>query len=96
MNFKFDIETTKNILFKPSTIELFILDKETIDNQEIVNIQTILTQKLPTGQVIESTIRKFPIAILNIINGFDIESLNPTVDLEQLNTILSNFDLKTI
>lgn len=89
----------KGFAFSPSQITLYIGGKETVkdengDDIEVINVQTDLVQFISKGTITETQNNKFPIAVLAAFNGFDIETMQPTVDLAAVNAILMSFNLE--
>ena len=89
----------KGFVFTPSEISLYIGVKETIQDEdgkdiEVVNIQTDLVQILKNGTITETQKHKLPVAVLSAFNGFDFETMLPTVNLAAVNAILMSFNLE--
>ena len=99
MQLKYKVNPIKDFIFKPTEITLYIGNKETIkddeDNDiEVVNIQSDLVQYTSKGKTTETQNHKLPVSILSAFNGFDFETMQPTVDLAAVNAILMSFNLE--
>lgn len=109
MNLKYKVSPTKEVTanglsvkgfsFSPTEITLYIGSKQTIKDSEgndieVVNIQTDLVQYISKGTITETQNHQLPISVLAAFNGFDVTTMQPTVDLAAVNAILMYFNLE--
>lgn len=97
MNLKFTVQTISEngFQFKPTDLRMEIVNVP--NDEENVRVSTTLTQNLENGSIIESRNRVLPKSLLvNVFNGFDPNTMLPTVDLTELNSILVDFGIEII
>jgi len=99
MKLQYKVSPLKDFIFKPTEITLYVGAKEFVKDKdgkdvEVVNIQTDLVQTISNGTITETQNHKLPIAVLAAFNGFDITTMQPTVDLAAVNAILMSFNLE--
>ena len=98
MNFQFKVRPTKDFLFQPTDLQIFVGEgaesRVTQDGQEMVRIQSMLTQHIENGTLTETKDHLFPVSVLAAINGFDAEEMKPTINHAVLVQILTPFNLE--
>lgn len=93
MNFNFEVEATKDFIYKPTRLEIFIGSAVEVEGVEMVAVQTHLTAELPNGRILEEKRHQFPKAMLvNLLKGYDLTQ--PIVDPAALSQFLLTFNLK--
>lgn len=98
MNFKFNIQTTEEIIrFNPTKLEIWVGSTDTVNEELVTNVETETTEILSNGTRVEHKKHQFPATALQaIINGFDLKTGLPKISLEALNVMLAEFNLKVI
>ncbi|MES1181485.1 MAG: hypothetical protein ABUL44_01695, partial [Flavobacterium sp.] len=76
------------------TIKIIVGDKN--EAGDMVNIQTILRQVIDGGYMEQARVQLLPVSVLAAIDGFDVNTMLPTINATQLNTILAQFNLATV
>ncbi len=96
MNFSYFVRATKDFKFSPTFLDIYIGPKELLeDNTEVVNIQTVLTETLANGTIVETKNHKLPVSVLQqAIAGFRIGEKGPDIDRSKLAEIIAPFHLE--
>lgn len=92
MNFNFDVEATKDFIYKPTRLEIFIGATMEVNGVEMVAVQTLLTAQLPNGKIVEEKRHQFPkAALVGLLSGYDL--MNPIINPDALTQFLRSFNL---
>lgn len=93
MNFKFAVKTlTESFQFNPTELAITV---NNIPNDDLnIRINTVLTQYLEDGSIVENRTRVLPKSFLDVISGFDYNTLQPSVDNTMMNEALVAFGLE--
>lgn len=89
MNITLNVEATAEREFNPTLLKIMIGEKTATH----VEVTTKLTEITAKGDITETSVNLFPIAVLSIFNGFDTETLKPNVNVSAMNTLLANYNL---
>jgi len=89
------VKTTKDFLFKPTTIQITIMNVRDVDGEKVFPVQTRLVQKTERGEIAEVSMFEFTKEQLDaVLTGFDFELNQPIASKEALAVILSSFNLE--
>lgn len=100
MQFNFNVATltTTGFTYSPTNLTIYVGSlipnaSPSTTSPQLINVSTRLVQELSNGRIIEEKSYQFPTSFLNAINGFDIATMAPSVDIPGMNAILANFGL---
>jgi hypothetical protein len=102
MNFQYKVKKTNEVDSPIYDLTIYVGAKftktELVDEVEVstemVKVATDLILTLSNGYVKKYSEFNFPSTILNAINGFDTDTMLPTVSAVALNKILQSFELE--
>lgn len=96
MTLNFNVRTTKDFKFNPTTLRIDILPGQTLIEDDMIRIMTTSIHNLEdgTGTITETRYLEVPKNFLEVLNGFNTITMMPTCDDELLNGILSTFNLE--
>lgn len=96
MTLNFNVRSTKDFKFNPTQLIIDILHSVPEVDNDLIRIQTTSTHTLSdgTGSIVETRHLKVPKTFLDVLNGFDTITMEPTYDITLLNGILSTFNLE--
>jgi len=89
MNITINVEATEPRGFNPTILKIMIGEKTATE----VEVTTKLTEITAKGDITETSVNKFPLAVLGIFNGFDTTTLQPTINVSAMNTLLATYNL---
>lgn len=87
---KLEVEVLEEKGFSPTELIITILE----NTETSVFVETVLTELTSVGSIVETSRREFPLSALSVLNGYDTELMQPTVDPIGINQLLANFGLK--
>jgi hypothetical protein len=102
MNFQYKVKKTNEVDSRIYDLTIYIGAKftktELVDEVEVstemVKVATDLVLTLSNGYLKKYSEYDFPATVLNAINGFDTDTMLPTVSAVALNEILQSFELE--
>ena len=96
MNFNFNVKSNKSYSFNPTNLEIYIGAKSLdTDGIEVVAVQTVLTETINNGKLVETKEHIFPVSMLQpAIKEYKLGDSKPEVDISKLSDILLPFGLE--
>lgn len=98
MNLKYKVKQKKDFFFNPTEITIYVGARQFVKDAsgndcEIVNIQSDLVEYTQKGKITETQNHQLPITVLSAFNGFDVTTMQPTVNMSVIKSILESFNL---
>lgn len=98
MQFKFQVQPSVDFLFNPTDLVVFVPEgkesREMVDGVEMVKIQTVLSEFRDSGSLVETETHLLPVAVLQAITGFDVETMKPVINASAVGEVLAGFNLE--
>lgn len=89
MNITLNVSATAEREFNPTLLKIMIGEKTATH----VQVTTKLTEITEKGDITETSVNMFPLSVLGIFNGFDTTTLQPTINVSAMNTLLADYNL---
>ena len=96
MYLKYTVQPTEALPFNPTELVIIVGERYMQNGVEVVEMYTELTERKINGKTTECETNLVPSTALNAITGFDVNTLQPVIDVAGLNQILLAFKLQVV